>query len=268
MNLDTEKLSIIAAAVEEAGRIAFEKQHEIHRSFKHDGSVITEADITISHKLTALIKELFPEAGILSEEEELPPKKDAEWTFVLDPIDGTDVYSQGLPAFAVSLGILDSERRPVGAYIAAPRFGVASESLFIRMDPGTEPLLNGEHIELTGNKEKVTEITMGSKAYRYLDFSRFDAKIRILGSTILHLLTLVLFPAMEGSIVFPCYAWDIASSHAVIRHFGMDLSYGDGTLLSYTDEMIYERKPFRSALYAGTGKVRDELIRTLPEKSL
>lgn len=268
MNLDTEKLSIIAAAVEEAGRIAFEKQHEIHRSFKHDGSVITEADITISHKLTALIKELFPEAGILSEEEELPPKKDAEWTFVLDPIDGTDVYSQGLPAFAVSLGILDSERRPVGAYIAAPRFGVASESLFIRMNPGTEPLLNGEHIELTGNKEKVTEITMGSKAYRYLDFSRFDAKIRILGSTILHLLTLVLFPAMEGSIVFPCYAWDIASSHAVIRHFGMDLSYGDGTLLSYTDEMIYERKPFRSALYAGTGKVRDELIRTLPEKSL
>lgn len=268
MNLDTEKLSIIAAAVEEAGRIAFEKQHEIHRSFKHDGSVITEADITISNKLTALIKELFPEAGILSEEEELPPKKDAEWTFVLDPIDGTDVYSQGLPAFAVSLGILDSERRPVGAYIAAPRFGVASESLFIRMDPGTEPLLNGEHIELTGDKEKVTEITMGSKAYRYLDFSRFDAKIRILGSTILHLLTLVLFPAMEGSIVFPCYAWDIASSHAVIRHFGMDLSYGDGTLLSYTDEMIYERKPFRSALYAGTGKVRDELIRTLPEKSL
>ena len=268
MNLDTEKLSIIAAAVEEAGRIAFEKQHEIHRSFKHDGSVITEADITISHKLTALIKELFPEAGILSEEEELPPKKDAEWTFVLDPIDGTDVYSQGLPAFAVSLGILDSERRPVGAYIAAPRFGVASESLFIRMNPGTEPLLNGEHIELTGDKEKVTEITMGSKAYRYLDFSRFDAKIRILGSTILHLLTLVLFPAMEGSIVFPCYAWDIASSHAVIRHFGMDLSYGDGTLLSYTDEMIYERKPFRSALYAGTGKVRDELIRTLPEKSL
>ena len=268
MNLDTEKLSIIAAAVEEAGRIAFEKQHEIHRSFKHDGSVITEADITISHKLTALIKELFPEAGILSEEEELPPKKDAEWTFVLDPIDGTDVYSQGLPAFAVSLGILDSERRPVGAYIAEPRFGVASESLFIRMDPGTEPLLNGEHIELTGDKEKVTEITMGSKAYRYLDFSRFDAKIRILGSTILHLLTLVLFPAMEGSIIFPCYAWDIASSHAVIRHFGMDLSYGDGTLLSYTDEMIYERKPFRSALYAGTGKVRDELIRTLPEKSL
>ena len=268
MNLDTEKLSIIAAAVEEAGRIAFEKQHEIHRSFKHDGSVITEADITISHKLTALIKELFPEAGILSEEEELPPKKDAEWTFVLDPIDGTDVYSQGLPAFAVSLGILDSERRPVGAYIAAPRFGVASESLFIRMNPGTEPLLNGEHIEITGDKEKVTEITMGSKAYRYLDFSRFDAKIRILGSTILHLLTLVLFPAMEGSIVFPCYAWDIASSHAVIRHFGMDLSYGDGTLLSYTDEMIYERKPFRSALYAGTGKVRDELIRTLPEKSL
>ena len=266
MDLDREKLSIIASAMEEAGQLAFEKQKQIHRSFKQDGSVITEADIAISRRITALIRKLFPQAGILSEEELLPPREDAEWTFVLDPIDGTDVYSQGLPTFAVSLGILDSEHRPVGAYIAAPRFGVASHSLFIRMDPGTEPLANGQRIGLSGDKDTVTEITMGSKAYRYLDFSRFSAKTRILGSTILHLLTLVLFPAMEGSIVFPCYAWDIASSHAVLRHFGMDLCYGDGTLFSYTDEMVFGRQPFRSALYAGTDKVREELIRTLPER--
>ena len=263
--LDSGRLDILASAVREAGRYAAAAQSRVHRSFKDDGSVLTEADTAISHRITRTIRELFPEAAVISEEEETE-NRSRDWIFILDPIDGTDVYSQGLPTFAVSLGILDSEHRPVGAYIAAPRFGVASQSLFIRMDPGTEPLANGQRIGLSGDKDTVTEITMGSKAYRYLDFSRFSAKTRILGSTILHLLTLVLFPAMEGSIVFPCYAWDIASSHAVLRHFGMDLCYGDGTLFSYTDEMVFGRQPFRSALYAGTDKVREELIRTLPER--
>ena len=265
MNLDTEKLSIIAAAVEEAGRIAFEKQHEIHRSFKHDGSVITEADITISHKLTALIKELFPEAGILSEEEELPPKKDAEWTFVLDPIDGTDVYSQGMPAFAVSLGILDSNKEPVGAFIAAPRFGVGEESLFVSLLPGKDVLINGEEPVLIGDKDRVSQITTGSKAYRYLDFSAYTGKIRILGSTILHILAPVLFPSVEASALLPCFIWDTASSHAVVRKLGMDLVYYDGSPYRYDDRML-QKKPFIGSVYSGTGIGREYLRKALPPR--
>ena len=36
------------------------------------------------------------------EEENADDRRDAEWVFILDPIDGTDVYSQGMPSFAVS----------------------------------------------------------------------------------------------------------------------------------------------------------------------
>ncbi len=266
MFLDNDKLSALAAAVEEAGQEAFREQSRIHRSYKQDGSIVTEADIRISNHLTAYIHKLFPEAGIISEEEDIPLDRNAEWLFVLDPIDGTDVYSQGLPTYAVSLGILDKDRKPVGAYIAAPRYGVGTESLFIRMDPGKDPYMNGEKLEIRGSKDTITEITMGSKAYRNFDFSAFDGKVRILGSTIIHLLSIVVLPAFEGAIVPRSYAWDIASSHALLRKFGLDLCYSDGSLFEYTDEILYQKKPFKGHLYAGTEKGRAYLMKALPEK--
>ena len=93
MDLDEERLQIISEEIRKAGEYAFRMQKSVHRSFKADGSVLTETDLAISHRITSLIHELFPHALVISEEEEAKGQIDAEWTFVLDPIDGTDVYS-------------------------------------------------------------------------------------------------------------------------------------------------------------------------------
>ena len=263
MNLDEDKLRIVCDEIRKAGDYAFSMQKHIHRSFKSDGSVLTETDIAISHRITKLIHELFPSALVISEEEESRGIQDAEWTFVLDPIDGTDVYSQGMPAFAVSLGILDSERNPAGAFIAAPRFGVGEESLFVSLIPGQDVLINGSPFAMIGNKDDVEQITTGSKFYRYLDCSAFRGKIRILGSTILHILAPVLFTSVEASALLPCFIWDTASSHAVIRKFGMDLVYYDGSPYIYDDWMI-GKNPFRGSVYSGTEKGREYLRKALP----
>ena len=95
--LDSSRLDIIAEEIEKAAEYAALKQKEVHRSFKDDGSVLTEADTAISRTITEKIHTLFPEAAVISEEEEGVIDRNAEWIFILDPIDGTDVYSQGLP---------------------------------------------------------------------------------------------------------------------------------------------------------------------------
>ena len=264
MNLDPEKLDALASSVREAGRYAYERQGAVRRTFKKDGSVLTDVDMAISHSLISRIHDLFPGAAVISEEEETNAFRDAEWTFILDPIDGTDVYSQGLPSFAVSLGLLDSEHRPAGAYIAAPRFGIGTEEMMVRLDPGKRPMLNGKEIMLSGNKDAIGEVTMSSKAFRYLDFSRFSGKIRVLGSSILHILAPAIFCSIEGSVTFSCYAWDIASSHAVIRSLGMDAVYYDGSPVMYDDALLIEKKPLKAPIYAGTEKGRAELRRILP----
>lgn len=121
IHLDTKRLDKLANAVEEAGLYAKKQQSKIHRSYKSDGSVITNTDLAISERILSVVSSLFPEANIISEETLTPFDREAPYTFVLDPIDGTDVYSQGMPSWAVALGILDKKRKPVGAYISAPR---------------------------------------------------------------------------------------------------------------------------------------------------
>ena len=262
--LDKTKLDILADEIEEAGRYAYAMQKSVHRSFKKDGSVLTEADTAISHRIIEKIHALFPEAAVISEEEDTENAENAEWIFILDPIDGTDVYSQGMPAFAVSLGALNKEREPIAAYIAAPRFGIGEESLFIRLDPDGRPTINGRELTLDGDKDSVSEIMMGSKGAHEMDFSSFKGKVRVLGSTILHILSPVLFPSVEGVIVQKCFAWDIASSHAVIKSLGMDLEDEYGNLFTYRDEFIFSKRMLSSILYGGTEKTRKTLRETLP----
>ncbi len=262
--LDPVKMDILADEIWKAGVYAREMQRAVHRSFKDDGSVLTEADTAISRRLTGRIKELFPEAAVISEEEPADAPRDAEWIFILDPIDGTDVYSQGLPSFAVSLGILDKDRQAAGAMIAAPRFGVGEEEMRIRLDPYGEVTINGRPLSLIGNKDRITEITMGSKGARELDFSRFTGKVRVFGSTIIHILAPVIFPSIEGTVVQKCFAWDIASSHAVLRKMGMDLVDTNGKPFAYTDSFIFRKEKLESILYGGTEKARNSLRALLP----
>lgn len=127
----------LAKCIEEMADYACETQHEVVRTYKDDGSVLTNTDLYISSTICDVIRTLFPEANIVTEESLNEFDDHAEMTFVLDPIDGTDVYSQGSPAWCISLGILDRNHKCVGAMVNAPRFGLSrDQGLFFRQDPG------------------------------------------------------------------------------------------------------------------------------------
>ena len=266
LQLEREKLDILAAAVKKAGLYAKEQQAKIHRSYKKDGSVITETDLAISKRILSLISNLFPEANIISEETLTPYRADAPCTFVLDPIDGTDVYSQGLPSWAVALGVLDNNRKPVGAYISAPRWGIGTEDLFVRLDPGGSLLINDELYESTGGKDHPYQITMGSNGQKLMDFSHFEGKVRIFGSSIIHMLCPVIYDHFQGCVNQSCYLWDIVASHAVLLSSGMDIQYVDGQPFVYDDALVLDRKPFPLSFYAGTPACIEEMKRQLPPR--
>lgn len=264
VSLNREKLDILAKAVEDAGQYAKEKQQQIHRTYKNDGTVLTETDLAVSEKIVSIITDLFPEANIISEETLTPFNNDAPYTFVLDPIDGTDVYSQGLPSWAVALGVLDKQRKPVGAYISAPRWGVGEDSLFVRLDPGGPLLVNSKEWTIAEGKDSPDQITMGSGGQRDMDFSNYYGKVRIFGSSILQMLAPVLYSHVQGCVNLSCYIWDIAASHAVLLACGMDIQYVDGSSFVYDDAFVLERKPFSPSFYAGTETCRATLAKVLP----
>jgi len=264
--LDKKALDSLALAVREAGMYAKAQQQHISRSYKKDGSVITETDLAISKQIISVIEGLFPSMNIISEETLTPYREASPFTFVLDPIDGTDVYSQGLPSWAVALGILNKDRVPVGAMISAPRWGIGEEDLFVRLDPGKEPLINGQPLIVEGNKDFPWQITMGSSGQRLMDFSRYEGKIRIFGSSIIHMLSPVIYEHIQGCVNQSCYVWDVAASHAVLLSAGMLVEYVDGKPFIYDDDFLLHRKPFSPSLYVGTRTCIDALKVVLPPK--
>lgn len=261
--LETDKLDRLASEMEALGQYAKERQKEVTRSFKEDGSILTEADLEISGKVQNLVLSLFPDCSFVSEE--FPPivKKEAPYTFVLDPIDGTDVYSQGLPTFALSLGLLDASLEPVGAYIVTPRYGKAKESLTLRLDPGKELLVDGEKYVPSGGKDHLEQCMIGSTSFYNYDFSRFKGKFRSFGSTVIHMISPVVFSHISSSVVQKCFVWDIAASHAVLKAAGMNAEYIDGEKFVYTNEFVFEKQPLKKDLFVGTEMGRRALRATL-----
>ena len=85
---------------------------------KHDLSPVTRADRAIERALRERIAAAFPQHGVFGEEEG-PDRLDAEFVWVLDPIDGTKAFASGNPLFGTLVGLMQRGRPVLGVMEAA-----------------------------------------------------------------------------------------------------------------------------------------------------
>ena len=249
-----------------AGKYAAAQQNKISRSIKKDGSILTKTDIELDKLISNKIKEYFPDAVIISEENPLPSQDTAnsKWIFTLDPIDGTDSYSQGMPGWCLAVGILNSSFEPVGAVVYAPRWGSEAEGgNLLTLIPGGSIKLNGKDLELSSmdldeQSIKRNQIMIGSSLHKYFDFSLFNNKLRVSGSAIINIIGTLLHSDVKGSLITPCYIWDVAPAHALIRRLGLDLEYYSAGKIDY--KALSDRTKAPDHFVSGNGETR-ELIR-------
>ncbi|MGI5174137.1 inositol monophosphatase [Treponema sp. OMZ 840] len=273
--MDKALFESLKAEVKNCGLFAKERQKDVKRHFKPDDSVVTETDLEISKKLTAKIRSLFPDCNIIDEEAKgLGFNQDAPYTFIFDPIDGTDSYSQGLPTWCIGVGILNKERQPVGSIVYAPNFGKCSEELFLWTEPdSTDVYVNGQKLviapEIMSAKDEPRQITTGSEILIQIDMSvvlpkikaaPFNLKFKALGSSLLHIVSTVLFCSIDACVDPLCYVWDIAAAHAAIKKAGLDYQYYTGEEFVYDDFLLLKREKFPKPLVVGTEKGRKFLI--------
>ena len=99
-----------ADAAREAGHLLmdyFGRPLDVEYKGESLSDPVTEADRRSQALLVGRIKTTFPDHAIVGEEDEsasVEPLSDIVW--VLDPLDGTRNFSQGLPMFASSVGVL------------------------------------------------------------------------------------------------------------------------------------------------------------------
>ena len=72
---------------------------------KDDGTIVTSFDIAIEEKIRKVILNSFPDHNIIGEEGD-DLNNGSDYTWVIDPIDGTFSFSHGVPLFGTLLGLL------------------------------------------------------------------------------------------------------------------------------------------------------------------
>jgi histidinol phosphatase-like enzyme (inositol monophosphatase family) len=107
----------------EAGAATMERfgAHDLLVESKPDGSPVSESDRRAEALLRERIRAVHPGDGILGEEEEEEPGSSGR-TWILDPIDGTRSYAQGVPLFGTLVG-LEIEGEPALGVIHMPALG-------------------------------------------------------------------------------------------------------------------------------------------------
>lgn len=85
-----------------------------------NNQVLTETDLEIGKIIIQRIQEKFPKHNIIDEEAGVIDKK-SEFTWVVDPIDGTSNFANGIPLYGIMLGLLENDI-PVAGGLALPSF--------------------------------------------------------------------------------------------------------------------------------------------------
>lgn len=80
----------------------FRQQKEIH--FKGRGNVVTDADYRAESRILNHLHQEFPEFSILSEEKGAVDRG-SEYTWIVDPLDGSRNFASENPHFAINLGL-------------------------------------------------------------------------------------------------------------------------------------------------------------------
>jgi myo-inositol-1(or 4)-monophosphatase len=205
------------------GRLALERFHHAHVSVKHDGTLVTDADLAIQDALGREIARTFPGDGLVGEEGALAGSRAAaRYAWILDPIDGTNNFARGLPGFSVSIGVLRDGMPFAGAvYDPVSRWlftGCAGRGAWLNDRP-----LRVRAEPLAGNALFAIRTPCSHGVPEYVEAWLRRHRVRRFGSTALHLC----YVAMGGlDFVHDDRAslWDIAGAAPVLLEAGAVLT--------------------------------------------
>ena len=124
--------------------------------FKLDNSPVTVADKEAEAVIVNTLKKEFPDHGFIGEE---GASKDAEYQWIIDPIDGTLNYMRGIFLFSTEIALVKD---------GIPLLGVSNIpilKMLMRAEKGKGTYLNGEKINVSKRPIEDAYIGFGNLSY-------------------------------------------------------------------------------------------------------
>ena len=106
---------VFACSLADLARDMLLQGQDSHKTatLKPDRSFVTELDSSIEARLRDEIVKTYPDHGIIGEEDE-PSRTDTDFTWILDPIDGTAPFIAGVPVYGTLIAFAIKGRPVIG----------------------------------------------------------------------------------------------------------------------------------------------------------
>lgn len=219
-------------------------------------NLVTEADHAAEKAIFEVIQQEFPGHYILSEETgEIV--MDSSYKWIIDPIDGTVNFANGIPICCVSIGVEYNGQVIMGAV-----YNPFINELFFAQK-GFGATLNDTLIHVSDKKEVIHSCLVTGFPYTYLDqpngplqvFEKLIRKgipVRRLGSAAIDLCW-VAAGRFDGFYEHKLQAWDSAAGFLMVEEAGGKVTDFNGDYYS----------PYQPHILATNGRIHDELLRVI-----
>src|SRR5205085_1243997 len=223
-------------------------------------NLVTEADHAAERAIIEIISKDFPEHNILSEEAGdviITGRKkgiESEYKWIIDPIDGTVNFANGIPICCVSVGLEHN-----GSIILGAVYNPNMNEFFFA-ERGAGATLNDKKIRVSDKTEVITSCLVTGFPYTYLDepngplevFEKLIRKgipVRRLGSAAIDLCW-VAAGRFDGFYEHKLSAWDSAAGFLIVEEAGGKV----------TDFKGDQYSPYLPHIVATNGKIHDALL--------
>lgn len=177
---------------------------------KVDGSLVTEADRRADAAIIDALTRQFPDHAILSEEGQTSYDPSFEYTWVIDPLDGTTNFARGLPLWGISVALL-RHGAPVVGLLSFPMLGLEYRAIHEVGAWRNERPLATDAMLTPDDQHFIMCCTRTAKHYRVTT----PLKTRILGSATYHIAAVAEGSAVAGIEATP-KLWDVAAALLIL----------------------------------------------------
>ena len=240
----------------------FGELENLQVSSKGPGDFVSSADKRTEKTIIEELQKAHPEYGIITEETGIINKSNIKNRWIIDPIDGTMNFLNGIPQFAISIAYEENNEIICGVI-----FNPITNEMFCA-EKGNGAYLNNTRIRVS-NKKKLKDallVTGGPKGAskiknkiysEYINVSNNVSNVRKFGSAALDM-AYVACGRFDGYWQRELNYWDIAAGVIILREAG-------GFIDFFEDDISF---PLKKNVLASNSNIHQELKELINKKDI
>jgi myo-inositol-1(or 4)-monophosphatase len=214
---------------------------EVQYTKQHEADIVTQADLASNKIIIDAIRKKFPKHGIISEENKIQ-EKNKEYTWIIDPLDGTGNFKKDIPIYGVIIALVEKKQIIIGAvylpyldqlYFASKGRGAYKNNKRIYCSTAkslTHQRVTGYIQIMRKRKEKIKLFNESSEKYDYwhseYGTGAYDMMLVADGKAAAYF-----SPDLGGGI------WDVAAPYLILKESGCTTTNFDGKEWTMSDSV-------------------------------